>query len=60
MFDVIIMGGGPAGSSAAQMLGRCRRRVLICDVGEPCNRRVTAIHGDLTRAGIAPAAFNEL
>jgi hypothetical protein len=34
--------------------------VLICDVGEPRNRHATAIHGYLTRDGIAPAAFNEL
>jgi thioredoxin reductase len=51
MFDVVVVGGGPAGLSAALMLGRCRRRVLICDVGEPRNRRAAALHGYLTRDG---------
>ena len=40
------------------MLGRCRRRILLCDLGEPRNRRAAALHGYLTRDGIAPAAFN--
>lgn len=60
MFDVVIVGGGPAGLSAALMLGRCRRRVLVCDLGQPRNRRSHALHGYLTRDGIEPAAFNEL
>jgi len=59
MFDVLIVGGGPAGLSAALMLGRCRRSVLVCDLGQPRNRRSCALHGYLTRDGIAPAAFNE-
>jgi thioredoxin reductase len=40
------------------MLGRCRRRTLVCDEGKPRNRRSRALHGYLTRDGIAPAAFN--
>src|SRR5437867_10942353 len=57
MYDVAVVGGGPAGLSAALMLGRCRRRVLLCDLGEPRNRRASALHGYLTRDGVAPAAF---
>lgn len=60
LFDVCVVGGGPAGLSAALMLGRCRRRVLVCDLGEPRNRRSKAIHGYLTRDGIAPLEFNNL
>jgi thioredoxin reductase len=54
MFDVLVAGGGPAGLSAALMLGRCRRRVLVCDLAEARNRRSSALHGYLTRDGIAP------
>lgn len=59
MFDVIVIGGGPAGLSAALMLGRCRRQVLVCDEGRPRNRRSRALHGYLTRDGIAPAVLNK-
>jgi len=58
MFDVIVVGGGPAGLSAALMLGRCRRQVLICDTGQPRNRHAHALHGYLTRDGVPPLAFN--
>jgi thioredoxin reductase len=60
VFDVIIIGAGPAGLSAALVLGRCRRRVLLCDAGHPRNAASHALHGYLTRDGIDPAEFLRL
>ena len=57
MYDVIIIGAGPAGLSAALVLGRCRRRVLTCDSGKPRNFASRALHGFITRDGIHPAEF---
>jgi thioredoxin reductase len=56
-FDVIIIGGGPAGLNGALVLGRCRRRVLLCDVGHPRNAASHGLHNYLTRDGINPAEF---
>ena len=57
MYDVIIVGAGPAGLSAALILGRSCRRVLVCDSGHPRNAASHAMHGFLTRDGIAPRDF---
>jgi thioredoxin reductase len=57
MYDVIIIGAGPAGLSAALMLGRCRRRVLVCDTGRPRNAASHAMHGFLSRDGMPPRDF---
>ena len=57
LHDVIIVGGGPAGLSAAQWLGRARRSVLVVDSGKPRNASSHAMHGFLTRDGIDPAVF---
>jgi thioredoxin reductase len=57
MYDVVIVGAGPAGLSAALMLGRCRRSVLICDTRRPRNAASRAMHGFLTRDGLPPLEF---
>lgn len=54
MFDVIIVGAGPASLNAALVLGRSRRRVLVCDTGKPRNAASRAMHGFLTRDGVPP------
>jgi len=59
-YDVIIVGAGPAGLSAALILGRCRRSVFICDAGKPRNWASHALHGYLTRDGIDPAEFRAI
>src|SRR4051794_22800917 len=54
MHDAIIIGGGPAGLSAALVLGRCRRNVMVVDSGRPRNGVSQALHGYLTRDGVTP------
>jgi thioredoxin reductase len=59
-WDVIVVGAGPAGLSAALILGRCQRRVLLCDRGTPRSWASKAMHGFLSRDGIPPATFTDL
>lgn len=54
MVDVCIIGAGPAGLSAATILGRCRRNVVVFDSGQPRNAASRGLHGFLTRDGIPP------
>jgi thioredoxin reductase len=53
-WDVIVVGGGSAGLSAALMLGRSRRRVLVVDGGAPRNRVAGHMHGVLGRDHTSP------
>lgn len=57
--DVAIIGGGPAGLSAALVLGRARRSVVVIDEGKPRNRVTREMHGFLTRDGISPEQFRQ-
>jgi thioredoxin reductase len=57
LLDVVVVGAGPAGLSAALMLGRCSRSVLVFDTGKPRNSASRALHGYLTRDGVPPREF---
>ena len=58
-FDVAVIGGGAAGLSAAVVLGRARRSVIVIDAGSPRNAPAAGVHGFLTRDGISPAELIE-
>jgi thioredoxin reductase len=55
--EVLVAGGGPAGLSAALILGRCHRKVLLCDDVQPRNRAAREIHGLLGSKGRSPSDF---
>jgi thioredoxin reductase len=56
-YEVIVIGGGAAGLSAALVLGRSRRRTLVVDAGEPRNAPAAHMQGFLSRDGMPPAEF---
>lgn len=56
-WDAVVIGGGAAGLSAAQMLGRARRRTLAIDEGSPRNRFAAHVHAVLGHDGIDPQAL---
>jgi len=53
-YDVVVVGGGAAGLSAALVLGRSRRSVLVIDAGEPRNAPADHMHNYLGREGTKP------
>lgn len=53
-FDVVVIGGGPAGLSGALVLARSRRSVVVLDTGEPRNAPADGAHNVLTRDGVPP------
>jgi thioredoxin reductase len=54
-YDVVVIGGGAAGLSAALVLGRARRSVAVVDAGEPRNAPAAHMQGFLSRDGMPPA-----
>jgi thioredoxin reductase len=54
-YDVVVVGGGAAGLSAALVLGRARRRVAVVDAGAPRNAPAAHMQGFLSRDGMPPA-----
>lgn len=58
-FEVIVIGGGAAGLSAALVLGRARRRVLVLDDGAPSNAPAHAIGGLLGQRETSPLELLE-
>src|SRR5262245_58933778 len=59
-YDVAVVGGGAAGLSAALVLGRARRSVIVIDAGRPRNAPAAHMHGFLSRDGTPPGDLLDL
>ncbi len=53
-YDVVVVGGGAAGLSAALVLDRARRRIALVDAGAPRNALAAHMQGFLSRDGMSP------
>src|SRR5215218_3383756 len=58
-YDAVIVGGGPAGLSAALVLGRGRKRVLVVDDDRPANAVSQGVGGLLGSDRVKPAELRE-
>src|SRR4051812_33875185 len=58
-YDVAVVGGGPAGLSAAIVLGRACRRGIVFDHGKPRNYSAHAVHCFLGAEGISPGDLRD-
>jgi thioredoxin reductase len=56
-YDVVVIGGGPAGLQAALTLGRLHRSVLLLDSGEYRNAAAKEMHNFVTHDGRSPEEF---
>ncbi|MDV8021809.1 NAD(P)/FAD-dependent oxidoreductase [Rhodococcus sp. IEGM 1330] len=59
-YDTVVIGGGHAGLSAATLLARARRRVILVDAGRPRNAPADHVHGFLSRDGASPHELREV
>jgi thioredoxin reductase len=57
IYDALIIGGGPAGLSAAMGLARVCRTSILFDSGEYRNEGASSMHNFLSRDGMNPADF---
>jgi thioredoxin reductase len=60
LYDIVIVGGGPSGLSAALALGRGRKRVLLCDSGTRRNAAAERVYNFVTRDGTPPNEFRRI
>ncbi|HZG25798.1 MAG TPA: NAD(P)/FAD-dependent oxidoreductase [Chitinophagaceae bacterium] len=59
-FEIAIIGGSAAGLSAALVLGRSRREVIVIDDGNPRNAQARYSHGVYTNDGLSPQELGHI
>jgi thioredoxin reductase len=59
-YDVVVIGGGATGVSAALVLSGAHRKVLVVDAGMPLNGQAVHLRGDLSRDGLTPSELLDL